>query len=66
MADTTTVKGRRIAGSARPSRTVKGERVCAQKGCDTKLSQYNRREFCYSHAPVRFPRVRGRIVTDGA
>jgi hypothetical protein len=65
MADTTTVKGRRIVGSARPSRTVKAGRVCAEGGCDTKLSQYNRREFCYSHAPVRFPRVRGRIVADG-
>ena len=66
MADVTTIKGRRIIGNARPSRTVKDARVCAQGDCETKLSQYNRREFCYAHAPVRFPRVRGRIVADGA
>lgn len=66
MADTSTVKGRRIVGSARPSRTVNEVRICAKQSCDTKLSQYNRREFCYSHAPVRFPRVRGRIAADGA
>lgn len=61
----TTLKGRRIDGSARPSRTVKGDRRCSKAGCDTKLSQYNKREFCFAHAPVRFPRVRGRIVPDG-
>lgn len=61
----TTLKGRRIHGGIRPSRSVEGERVCTQADCDTKLSRYNKREFCYAHAPVKFPRVRGRIVPDG-
>ncbi len=65
MADTTTLKGRRITGSARPSRTVQGDRRCSKRGCETILSQYNKREYCFAHAPVRFPRVRGRIITDG-
>ncbi len=60
-----TLKGRRLRGGVRPSKTVSGERVCANKDCDTKLSQYNRREYCYAHAPVKFPRVRGRIVPEG-
>ncbi len=61
----TTLKGRRIHGGIRPSRSVEGERRCSQSDCDTKLSRYNKREFCHAHAPVKFPRVRGRIVPDG-
>lgn len=62
---TETLKGRQIQGGVRPSRKYSEGRVCARKGCDTKLSMYNRREYCYAHAPVRFPRVRGRILPEG-
>jgi hypothetical protein len=27
------------------------------------VSRYNRSEFCFSHAPVHFPRMRG-VFTD--
>ena len=60
-----TLKGRRMRGGVRPSKTFMTGRVCADTGCDTRLSQYNRREYCYAHAPVKFPRVRGRIVPEG-
>ena len=60
-----TVKGRRLQGGIRPSKRVDETRYCAAKDCETKLSSYNRREHCYTHAPVRFPRVRGRIIADG-
>jgi hypothetical protein len=60
-----TLKGRRLRGGVRPSKTFSEGRVCSKSGCDTKLSQYNRREFCYTHAPVKFPRVRGRILPEG-
>jgi hypothetical protein len=63
MADNV-MKGRRILGSSRAPKTHTKARTCAKDGCDTLLSQYNRREFCYSHAPTKFPRLRGRIVTD--
>ena len=63
MSDTT-LKGRRIKGAARPSKIVDGERACSKPECPTLLSKYNKREYCYAHAPVKFPRVRGRIV-DG-
>ena len=59
------LQGDRLRGGIRPSRKFGEDRVCAQKGCETRLSQYNRREFCYAHAPVRFPRVRGRVVPEG-
>lgn len=59
------MKGRTIKGVTRPSKSFGEDRVCAEKGCSTKLSKYNRREYCYAHAPVRFPRVRGRILPEG-
>ena len=49
----------------RPSRRYARDRVCSHKDCETRLSQYNRRDYCYAHAPVRFPRVRGRILPEG-
>jgi len=63
MADT--LKGTRLRGGVRPSRKFGEGRICADKSCDTLLSQYNRREYCFAHAPVRFPRVRGRVVAEG-
>ncbi|MDP8958682.1 MAG: hypothetical protein M3N51_05655 [Actinomycetota bacterium] len=56
------LKGHRIKGGIRASRTYDEGRRCAHKGCETQLSRYNRRDYCYTHAPVRFPRLRGRIV----
>jgi hypothetical protein len=63
---TDTFKGEKIQSGRRPSRTYAKGRVCAVGGCETKLSMYNRREFCHVHAPVRFPRVRGRILPGSA
>ncbi len=60
-----TMKGSAIKGMTRPSRRYAEGRVCPHPGCVTKLSQYNRREYCYAHAPVKFPRVRGRILPEG-
>jgi hypothetical protein len=59
-----TLKGKRILGTARPPQVHSGRRTCAKAGCETVLSQYNRREFCYAHAPTKFPRLRGRIVPE--
>lgn len=55
-------KGRRVRGGVRASRTYEEGRVCAHPGCSTRLSRYNRREHCYPHAPVRYPRLRGRVA----
>lgn len=60
-----TMKGAQIKGVARPSRDFGAGRVCAKKDCETQLSRYNRREFCFAHAPVKYPRVRGRILPEG-
>ena len=58
----TALKGRKFTGATRAPKTYSKQRECAQKGCTTKLSQYNRREWCYAHAPTKYPRLRGRIV----
>ena len=42
------------------SRTFGSGRVCAQAGCHTVLSQYNRRDRCWAHAEMKVPRLRGR------
>lgn len=63
MADNV-VKGRRLSGSTRAPKTYSTERACARPGCETKLSRYNKREWCYAHAPTKFPRLRGRIVSN--
>lgn len=59
-----TVRGAAIKGVTRPSKRFESGRVCAKKGCGTKLSQYNKAEFCHVHAPIRFPRVRGKILNE--
>jgi hypothetical protein len=58
------VKGAAIKGMTRPSRRFSTDRICTKPGCTTKLSQYNKAEYCHAHAPVRFPRVRGKIMDE--
>lgn len=60
-----TIRGAQPARVSRP-RTYKAGRVCAHLDCSTKLSVYNRRDHCNHHAPVRFPRVRGQVASEGA
>ena len=60
------VKGASIKGVNRPSKDFGSGRICKQGDCDTKLSRYNRRDHCHAHAPVKYPRVRGRILPEGA
>jgi hypothetical protein len=58
------LKGKRILGSSRAPKQIQGQRQCSQAGCDTALSRYNKRDFCYAHAPTRFPRLRGRVMPE--
>ena len=58
------VKGAAIKGAARPSKRFATGRECANPGCETRLSQYNKAEYCHAHAPIRFPRVRGKIMDE--
>ncbi|HEU4865581.1 MAG TPA: hypothetical protein VF028_02250 [Actinomycetota bacterium] len=45
-------RGARIRELPKANRTYPGGRVCAAAGCNTKLSIYNRWDFCWQHEPV--------------
>jgi hypothetical protein len=46
----------------RPARTFARGRICAEPGCDTKLSIYNDDEFCCLHVSPSTPRLRGKKI----
>ena len=52
MASENSYRGARVRELPRPNRTYPGGRVCAAEGCRTKLSVYNRWQFCWQHEPV--------------
>jgi hypothetical protein len=45
-------RGARVRELPRANRTYSGDRVCAAEGCNTKLSIYNKWDFCWQHEPV--------------
>ncbi len=58
------LRGNRIKGRLRAPKATDERRVCIQADCETVLSRYNKREFCFAHAPVQVPRLRGRVVSE--
>jgi hypothetical protein len=54
------IRGSRAAALPKPSRQAERGRTCAQKGCNTKLSVYNRAEKCWAHADTKLSPLRGR------
>ena len=59
MSEMQAIRGARPRELPRPNRTYDRGRVCAADGCDTRLSIYNKSQFCWSHKPVTFPVTRG-------
>jgi hypothetical protein len=53
------IRGVRPRELPRPNRTYAQGRVCADPGCETRLSIYNKATHCWAHAPATFPLVRG-------
>ena len=43
-----------------PNRTYSTGRVCAEPGCETKLSIYNKWRYCWQHEPVHAYVPRGK------
>ena len=60
MTDGWAIRGSRLRGLPRSSRTAPEGRVCSYPGCGTRLSVYNRRDRCWTHAEMKVPRLRGR------
>jgi hypothetical protein len=51
-----------FTGYGRPSRAFASGRICAEPGCDTKLSIYNDDEYCCLHLSPSTPRLRGKKI----
>ena len=52
----------------RPNRRFAQGRVCAEPGCGTKLSIYNKWKYCWQHEPVNsyVPRGKRRSTNQAA
>ncbi|MBT8212249.1 MAG: hypothetical protein KJN71_03785 [Acidimicrobiia bacterium] len=64
MATTAVMARRPGQGSRRRPKTYGIDRRCHTDTCDTLLSRYNNSEFCFQHAPVKYPRLRGVFTED--
>jgi hypothetical protein len=58
------LKGNKPQGRTRAPKQLDGHRKCEHDPCETLLSRYNKRTYCYAHTPTRFPRLRGRVVPE--
>lgn len=58
------MKASRPQGRSRRPKTYDEGRVCKHDDCTTVLSKYNRAEFCHTHKPVKYPRLRGVLTQN--
>jgi hypothetical protein len=61
---TGTMSASTVGRAHRKPKTYTEGRVCATEGCCTRLSRYNRASHCFSHAPARYPRLRGEFTEE--
>ncbi len=59
-----TMRAISIGRARRRPKTYGDDRTCNTKGCEVRLSRYNRAEHCFNHAPARFPRLRGEFTQE--
>ncbi len=50
--------------AARKNKVYDKGRVCKNKKCNVTLSMYNKKEFCFNHAPISYGRNRGWIAPE--
>jgi hypothetical protein len=55
----TVLSGTKRPDARRKSKTFEKGRVCATDGCTVTLSMYNKKKWCFNHAPLSFGRNRG-------
>ena len=60
------LKASQIKGGIRPSKSFDQGRVCKDESCSTQLSIYNKRDHCFNHAPVKYPRVPKNLLRQTA
>jgi len=54
------LRGTAVRALPRRNRTFSAGRVCAEDGCITRVSIYNRSKFCWMHEPLHYYIARGR------
>ena len=54
------LRGAPVKPLPRPNRVWSPGRTCGHDGCTTKLSIYNRAQFCWVHEPLKFHLARGK------
>ena len=54
------LRGATVRPLPRKNRTWSIGRTCAEDGCITRISMYNRSTYCWAHDPVRYYVARGR------
>jgi hypothetical protein len=62
--NSTTMRATTAGRARRRPKTYGESRTCGDGTCETRLSRYNRNEFCFQHAPVKFPRMRGEFTEE--
>jgi hypothetical protein len=60
MTEESVFRGAPAREAPRANRTYPTGRVCAAEGCNTKLSVYNRWQYCWQHEPVHSYVARGK------
>ncbi len=58
------ILGYKVGPRGRAPRRFPTGRICVETDCSTKLSMYNRKNTCFRHSPIRFPRTRTRTRTE--
>jgi hypothetical protein len=53
-------RGATVRTLPKANRTYGNGRVCAEPGCETKLSVYNKWKYCWQHEPVHAYIPRGK------
>ena len=53
-------RGASVRNLPRPNKTYAAGRVCAEPGCETKLSIYSKWKYCWQHEPVHSSVPRGK------
>lgn len=53
-------RGQSVRSLPRANKQYTADRTCAASGCNTKLSIYNKWEYCWQHEPVHTYVARGK------
>ena len=59
-----TLTASQVKPGVRRSKKYTTGRVCAFDACETVISVYNKKKFCFLHAHVPYPRVRGHLPRE--